>query len=72
MKYVITDHNKIAIGSGTNHRNLGEAISGIVVKAGEFTIKNNRVEVFGESYGYSIKALPEDALEIERYLGLSK
>ena len=70
MKYIITDHNKIAMGSGCYHQGLKEAITGMVVSAGEFRIKDGKVEAFGESFGYGMKAKPEDAKEIERYLGI--
>ena len=71
MKYVITDHNKIAMGTGTYHQSIANSLTGEVKSAGEFRIKNGRVEVFGESAGFGIKSKSEDALEIESYLGIN-
>lgn len=71
MKYVITDHNKIAFGTGTFHRSLAGAISGDVVSAGSFRIVNGNVEVFGRSEDYGIESKPEDAETISKYLGIS-
>ncbi len=66
MKYVITDHNKVAMGTGCNHQALALALTGKVVAAGEFRVVGGRVEVYGESFGYGIKARPEDAEVLQR------
>lgn len=70
MKYIITDHNKIALGSGCYHDDLSHVVTGNVISAGEMRIENGRVVVFGESHGYHIKAKKEDAVEIEKYLNI--
>ncbi len=60
MKYIITNHNKMAIGSSCYHKELQDAVSGQVIGAGEMRVKNGKVEVFGESIGYELKATDKD------------
>lgn len=68
MKYIITDHNKLAMGSGCLHQDLAYAVTGNVVSAGRMRIIDGRVEVYGKSDGYDISAKPEDAKFIEDIL----
>lgn len=69
MKYIITNHNRLIIGTGTNHRDLASGVSGNVVSAGEIEIKNGKIRVFGESFGYRIKSKLEDAEFISKVMG---
>jgi len=70
MKYVITDHNKICMGSGANHIDLAQAITGNVVSAGHFEILDGKVKVSGRSEWFNLNSKPEDAKQIEEYIGL--
>ena len=65
MKYVITDHNKLACGTGCYHADLAQAITGKVVSAGEFKIENGLVKVWGTSSGFGISSKEEDAKFIQ-------
>lgn len=80
MKYVLTDHNKMAIGSGTHHSELARALSGNVTGAGHFELKTEfdkasgsrytYVQVYGGSAGYGCKAKAEDAEDLSKYFRL--
>lgn len=68
MKYIITDYNKVIIGSGVYHQDLASDVPGKVISAGHMRIKDGKVEVFGTSSGYMMDAKPEDAKILERHL----
>ena len=72
MKYVITDHNKFAIGSGCYHHDLANALSGQVIHAGHCEFINGRIKVSGESIGFRIKAKEEDTERLERFMSIKK
>lgn len=68
MKYIITNYNNIIIGNGVNHIQLNKAapINSRVVGAGEMSIINGKVNVWGKSFGYNIESKPEDAILIQK------
>lgn len=68
MKYVITDHNKIAFGSGTNHAALKDALSGNLQGAGHIDLKAG--EIYGGSALYGWDATVEDAKYLSDFLGM--
>lgn len=68
MKYVITDHNKIAMGSGTYHKDLAHAITGAVKGAAHIDLVKG--EIYGDSVGYNTKATQEDADYLSQYFGV--
>lgn len=69
MKYVITDHNKVAFGSGTNHSELVRALSGNLQGAGHIDLL--RREIYGSSALYGTQATQEDAEYLSQFLGMS-
>jgi hypothetical protein len=70
MKYVITDNNTIALGSGTYHRDLANALNGKVVSAGHCEIVNGKFRVFDGSAGFNMEAKEEDANILNQLFGL--
>jgi hypothetical protein len=68
MKYVITDHNKIALGSGTYHRDLKQALTGDLQGAAHIDLQAK--EIYGSSAGYGTKATQEDAEYLSEFLGM--
>lgn len=67
MKYVITDLGEVNIGNGY-HADLAMSLNGKVVRAGHCNkTTEGKYEVFGESIGYHINALPEDAVILETH-----
>lgn len=72
MKYIIfgSEFDPTVLIGNCNHQILGEAAlrNRKPRSAGHVRIVNGKVEVFGESIGYDIKAKPEDAEIIEHYL----
>lgn len=68
MKYVITDHNKVAFGSGTYHRDLASALSGRVQGAAYIDLKAG--EIYGSSAGFGTEATQEDASYLSQFLGM--
>ncbi len=59
MKYIITDKNEVVIGANY-HKDLARGLQGKVVRAGECEKLKDGWTVFGQSYGYGIKALNSD------------
>lgn len=68
MKYVITDHNKIAFGSGTNHSELVRALSGNMQGAGYIDLKAG--EIYGGSALYGCEATEDDAKYLSDFLDM--
>ena len=61
MKYIITDKNEAKIGNGY-HFELAIGCEGKVIRAGYCNkLVDGTYEVFGESIGYKINSLKEDA-----------
>ena len=61
MKYVISDRNEINIGPGY-HSELARDFEGKVVRAGHCEkLADGKYKVWGESIGYGIGAMSEDA-----------
>ena len=60
MKYVISDQKEVVLGNDY-HQDLARGMYGKVVRAGQYKIHDGKYEVFGESYGFGIKAQPSDA-----------
>ncbi len=72
MKYIITDQNELVVGVNTYHQIMAKEVKGDVIAAGHFRLLSPepvKVEVYGESIGYGIKAREGDALKIERLFG---
>lgn len=61
-KYIITDKGEVVIGENTYHHELAKHVKGKIVGAGHVAfVGNNKPHVFGQSFGYNMKAKPEDA-----------
>lgn len=65
MKYIITSEGEAVVG-GRYHEDMIVGLQGSVVRAGWCKrLDDCQFEVWGESIGYNMKALPEDAAILE-------
>lgn len=74
MKYVITDQNKVAMGTGCFHSDLARSVTGKVISAGDVSMSmkgsNLEINVSGQSDYFRVPSRVADARVIASHLGI--